>query len=191
MRTIVGWWAIALVAGLLWGAAALSAEPPPYAVGPGDVLDITIYAGGEKQDQITSTVAEDGAITMPLIGEVAVGGMTVPETAEKLRLALARGYYRDPQVIVTVKEYGGQIYVLGEVKHPGIYPFHDGLTILSACALAGGFSDFAAPQRARVTRVVGGKPTPISINLIQVKQGRGEDMRLLSGDRIELPRRRF
>jgi polysaccharide export outer membrane protein len=173
------------------GPGRLEAQPAPYAVGPGDVLQITIYAGGDKQEEFTDTVSPAGTINCPLVGEVRAGGMTPPKIAERLRERLARDYYRDPQVLVSLKEYGGQIHILGEVRRPGLYPFRAGLTALSACALAGGFGDFAAAQRARVTRSVDGRSKVFEVNLIRVKQGKAEDLPLACGDRIDVPRRRF
>ena len=61
-----------------------------------------------------------------------------------LRAMLARDFFVDPQVLVSVKEHGGQVYVTGEVKQPGMYGVRDGLTVLHACLLAGGFTDFAS-----------------------------------------------
>ena len=85
---------------------------------------------------------------------------------------------------MAVKEYGGKVYVLGEVKHPGIYPVNEGLTALGACAVAGGLSDFAAPRRARVTRTRDGKRELLLVDLVRVRQGKAEDpaSRLSIGD---------
>jgi len=94
-------------------------------------------------------------------------------------------------VLVSVKEHGARIYVLGEVKHPGVYLLTDGPTLLSACALAGGFTDFAAPQRAKLARSDGGKLTYITVDLMKAKRGKAQDVRLRSGDRLEIPRRLF
>jgi len=97
----------------------------------------------------------------------------------------------DPQVLISVKEYGGRICLLGELKRPGIYPLSDRLTVLSALALAGGLTDFASQRKLKLTQVEVGKARVPSIDLDRVKKGKAEDLQLRSGDRIEVPRRGF
>jgi polysaccharide export outer membrane protein len=80
-----------------------------------------------------------------------------------------------------------KIYVGGEVKRPGLFDFQPGLTALSACIMAGGFTKFAAPNRTRVIRHQGDEKVIIKINLNDVKNGKIADVKLLSGDRIQVP----
>jgi protein involved in polysaccharide export with SLBB domain len=157
----------------------------------GDVLQITVFAGGEKQDDFSATVVATGTITCPLLGETKVAGLTTEEIAKQLRALLARDYFVDPQVMVTVKEHGGQVFVTGEVKQPGAYGVRDGLTVLHACLLAGGFTDYASLRAVRLTRVVDGQPRTAMIDVVKVRQGKQPDPLLASGDRLEIPRRRF
>lgn len=183
--------AAALALGLLAAPGTRSSAVTAYAVGPGDALEIVFYAGGGKQEDFVQTVREEGTITCPLLGDVPVAGLSVTAIALALEEVLARDYFVDPQVLVNVKTYGGRIYVLGEVKQPGIYPIQVAPTALSACVLAGGFTDFAAPRHVRITRNQGGRTERIEVDLVRVKQGRAEDPALVSGDRVDIPRRRF
>ena len=80
-----------------------------------------------------------------------------------------------------------KIYVGGEVKKPGLFDFQPGLTALSACIMAGGFTKFAAPNRTRVIRHQGDKKVVIKINLNNVKKGKIADVKLQPGDRIQVP----
>jgi polysaccharide export outer membrane protein len=168
-------------------------DPPAdsYTVGPGDGLQVSIFAGGEKQEDFSVTITEAGMITCPLIGDLPVAGLTVPEVARRMKQKLDGDYYVHPDVIVQVTEYAGKIYVLGEVRHPGVYPIRQGLTALTACGLAGGFTDFAAPGRARLVRLREGKSSRLMIDLNRIGKGRGEDVVLLTGDRLEIPQRWF
>jgi polysaccharide export outer membrane protein len=168
-----------------------AAEPPASPVVVGDILEITVFAGGEKQEEFTSTVASSGTITCPLLGETKVAGLTTDEISKQLRALLARDYFVDPQVLVSVKEHGGQVYVTGEVKQPGAYGIRDGLTVLHACLLAGGFTDFASLRQVKLTRVVDGQPRTAVIDVVKVRQGKQSDPPVASGDRLEIPRRRF
>ena len=80
-----------------------------------------------------------------------------------------------------------KIYVEGEVKSPGAFDFHHGMTALNACIMAGGFNNFAAPNRTRIIREKDNKREIIKINLNQVKDGKIEDIELQPGDRIHVP----
>jgi len=175
---------------LPWGPAA-RAQNAVYAVAPGDVLDVTVYAGGDKQDEFDLEVQASGTVACPMAGEMKLEGMTVGAIASRIREILARDFYVNPEVVVSVKEYGGRVYVLGEVKNAGAYSLQVAPTALSACVLAGGFTDFAAPRNGRVTRLQEGKPRVIDIDLVKVRQGKSSDVTLMAGDRIEVPRRHF
>jgi protein involved in polysaccharide export with SLBB domain len=172
-------------------STAVRAQSASYTVAPGDVLSIAIYAGGDKQDEFELEVQSSGIVACPMAGELKLEGLTVAEIAWRIREILARDYYVDPEVITSIKQYGGRVYVLGEVKNAGVYSLQVAPTALSACVLAGGFTDFAAPRHGRITRLQEGKPRVIEIDLVKVRQGRSRDMTLMPGDRIEVPRRRF
>jgi len=80
-----------------------------------------------------------------------------------------------------------KIYVGGEVKNPGIFSFQPGLTAIRACLLAGGFTDYAAPNRTQIIRRQGDEQVIIKINLDAVRKGKVVDVALQPGDRIEVP----
>jgi protein involved in polysaccharide export with SLBB domain len=183
--------ALMTLVALLAGAPEVRPQPTSDTADPGDILQITIYAGGEKQEDFTATVSPERTITCPLIGVWKLGDTGTAEIAAKLGEALAQGYYLDPQVLVSVKEHGAKIFVLGEVKKPGVFALHDGPTALSACVLAGGFTDFASARRVKITRLVDGKPKLIQVDLIRVQRGKAHDLPLRDGDRIEVPQRWF
>ena len=181
--------AIALMTSLGWMTAG--AETDPYHLGPGDLLQITVYAGGEKQVDFTGHISALGTITSPLLGEIKVAGFTTYEVERSMRDSLAQDFFVDPQVMVSVKEYGGLVFVMGAVKRPGAYGLQERMTVLGACLLAEGFTDFASPRRVKVTRVMNGQQKTFEIDLIKVRQGKKDDLPLMRGDRIDVPRRRF
>ena len=187
--TTVGMFVIAALVGLALVTPARANDP--YVMGPGDLLSITVYAGGEKQVDFTGYISALGTITSPLLGEIKVSGMTTYELERSMRDTLAKDFYVDPQVMVTIKEYGGQVFIMGEVRKPGAYGLLERMTVLSACLQAEGFTDFAAPGRTKVTRLVNGQQKRFKIDLVKVREGKKEDMPLQRGDRIEVPRRRF
>lgn len=121
-----------------------------YTIRERDVLKITVY---EHPDlSLNLRVASDGTITFPLIGTLKVSGLTEKEVQEKIRALLADGYIVNPQVSVIVEEYKDFIYVTGEVKKPGAYQYEEGMNVLKAVTLAGGFTDKASKRRIRVIR---------------------------------------
>lgn len=162
-----------------------------YPLGPGDLLDVAFYAGGEKQETFAAQVSALGTITSPLVGELSVGGLTAAEVSDKLTVLLARDFFVNPQVLVSVREHAKKVFVGGEVKSPGAYSIKDGMTVLNACILAGGFTDYAALNRVTVTRTVGKQTRIIKLDLKEVQKGKVSDLALETGDRIDVPHRVF
>lgn len=124
-----------------------SAAPPQkdYAVGAGDVLDIVVI--GNEELTRTSTVQPSGTITLPLLGEVPVAGLTVPEIQKKLTTLLERDYLVNPQVEVRVREYQSQfVIVLGEINSPGRKPLRGKTRLIDLLVDAGGFKPTASGE---------------------------------------------
>jgi polysaccharide export outer membrane protein len=108
-----------------------------YQIGRQDLLEISVF-GVEELSQ-TARVADDGAITMPLLGRLAVAGLTKSELEGLIARLLEDGYVRDPQVTVFVKEYESKrVAVTGAVKRPGAYEMLGRKTLLEMISMAGG-----------------------------------------------------
>lgn len=121
-----------------------------YTIRERDVLKISVY---DHPDLTMSVrVASDGTITYPLIGTLYVKGLNEKEVQEKIRDLLADGFIVNPQVSVLVEEYKDFVYVTGEVKKPGAYQYEDGMNVLKAVTLAGGFTEKAAKGRIKIMR---------------------------------------
>ena len=184
--------ALAMVLGLgLATTRGLADSSSTYQVGPGDVLQVVFYAGAEKQEDFSGTVSAVGTLTSPLLGEIRAGGLTIHEISRMMTELLARDFFVNPQVLVNVKEYGGQVWVVGAVKSPGPYPYSEGLSALRACLLAGGFTDYASLRKVKVARVSAGRSRVTRVDLARVMQGKADDPPLQRSDRIEVPQRRF
>lgn len=114
------------------------ASAPDYEVGPGDVLEVTVF-GNDDLSRIP-TVQTNGAVSLPLLGEVQVAGLTVAEVQRKITNLLAKDYLVNPQVEVKVKEYQSQyISVVGEVNSPGRKPIRGRMRLIDALIESGGF----------------------------------------------------
>jgi len=175
--------------------STLEAQTEGYRLRPEDVIELSIFAGGEIQANVILTVSPEGTIACPFLGDIKAEGLTIGELMEKIRKPLSKDYFVNPQVIISIKEYRGpewSIYVLGHVKRPGAYDYREGLTALDAIILAGGFAEFAAPNRTTITRrEKNGKIKVIKINLNKVRQGKAKDVILRPGDRIDVPESRL
>lgn len=118
-------------------------EDPPsaYAIGPGDVLEISVW----KNPDLTSTVPvrPDGRISVPLLGDVQAAGMT-PLALKQTLTDGYKEYVTAPGVSVVVKEiHSRKIYVTGEVATPGVYDLQPRAKLMQALALAGGLTPYA------------------------------------------------
>lgn len=142
------------------------ASAQDYRLGAGDHVRIITY--DESQLSNTFTVGLDGKISFPLLGNVAASGLTTSQLAATISTDLKTGgYISAPSVSAQVTEYR-PISVLGEVNHPGQYPYQPGMTMLDAVALAGGFTYRAAsgsatdwrPQGQNSGNAVEGELTP-------------------------------
>ncbi len=282
-------------------SVAQTVDDTGYRLGPGDVVKISILAGGEEQVSKAMVVGDNGGVTVPFIGKIQAAGLTLGELEKQIAVPLGRDYFVNPQIHLQIEEYhslqffisgtvkdpgvysldfiptlmdliakaGGvteergnlayvlrgvkdpvqmqadtgmsdekltqtiaeartkpitvdlqrlldegdmtenirlqtgdtvyippgtkldqattKIYVQGRVKRPGVFDYQPGITALAACILAGGFDEYAAPNRARVIRHTGGERNVITINLKKVQTGDEPDLPLQPGDRIHIP----
>ena len=119
-------------------AAAAPGTEGDYEVGAGDVLEINVF-GNDDLSRVP-TVQTNGAVSLPLLGEVQVSGLTIAEVKRKVTNLLAKDYLINPQVEVKVKEYQSQyISVVGEVNNPGRKPIRGRMRLLDALIESGGF----------------------------------------------------
>ncbi len=140
------------------------ARSQDYILGPRDLLKITVYDHKDLETQVR--VSEDGKITFPLLGEVQAAGLTVQGLERKITKMLAAGYIVNPHVGVFVEEFRVVVYVTGEVRKPGSYPYEDGMTVIKAVSLAGGLTEKAADGKMTVTRKEPGqKETALQIGM--------------------------
>ena len=119
------------------GAPATVIPSKGYVLAPGDKLRISVFNETEMSREYE--VDSAGQVTLALIGAVQASGKTPSELQEGLREALGKGYLRNPKVSVEVSSYR-PFYVIGEVTKAGEYPFKNGLNVISAVAVAGGYS---------------------------------------------------
>lgn len=132
-------------------ASRVSPVPPDsYVIGIGDGLDINVWKEGELSRQVA--VRPDGIITLPLVGEIKVVGLTPVQLQDQLTAALTK-VVSDPQVTVSVIGVNSLSFnIMGNVYKPGYYPLTRPVTVLDAIALSGGFRDFAKDKKIYILR---------------------------------------
>lgn len=117
--------------------AGAPAQSMDYLLGPADKVRVTVY--GEPSLSGEFFVTGSGLMSLPLIGEIKAGGMTVGQFQQAVQAALSDGYLKEPRVSAEVLTFR-PFYILGEVEKPGTYPYTSGLTVLNAVATASGFT---------------------------------------------------
>ena len=150
-----------------------------YLLGAGDTLRITVF--GEADLSGTFKISDNGALVMPLVGQVSAQGLSVAELQKRLVAQLNVKAVKSPDVTIQVEEYR-PFFILGEVKNPGSYPYVPEMTVLTAVAIAGGFTFRAAEDEVSVTRKHNGAP---------VEARATRDARVLPGDVVYVFERHF
>ncbi len=165
-----------------------SALQSEYRVGVEDILYISVWQNEDLNEVLG--VRPDGKISVPLIGDVFVAGLTIPEIDEEITNRL-KEFIRFPEVSVSLRKLGGsKVIVLGQVRAPGVYMITGEKTILEVIAIAGGFTNDAVSNSIVLVR--GGLEKPQARRLNLKKTLRGADFKdnipLQSEDIIYVPK---
>ncbi len=118
-------------------APARLGTDPAYRLGTGDKVRVIVY--GEDDLGGEFDVDSSGLVRLPMIGPTQAGGLTVRDFEAAVAARLADGYLRDPRVSAEVTTYR-PFYIIGEVNKPGEYAYVNGMNVVTAVALAGGFT---------------------------------------------------
>jgi polysaccharide export outer membrane protein len=153
-----------------------------YRVGPQDLIEVRVFQVPDLSR--TVRVNSAGQISLPLIGELHAGGLTIQELERAIGKKLEAKYLQNPQVTAFVKEYTSQrVTVEGAVKKPGIYPLSGRTSLLQAIAMAEGLESLADLRGIVIFRQVEGKKMGAVFDLKAIRAGNAEDP-LVYGDDI-------
>ena len=157
------------------GETAAACQDDGYRLGTGDQLRITLFG----QEDISREVEVDsaGRITLPLIGDILVIGRTLKDVEKMIVEALTLEYFRNPVVSIEILEYR-PFFIIGEVANPGSYPYVGKMTVITAVAMAGGFTYRAVQDEFLISR--NGQQIPA-----------GKETCVFPGDVIEVRERFF
>jgi polysaccharide biosynthesis/export protein len=162
-------------------------DPSVYRIGVEDELQISVWHEAELSMPVQ--VRPDGMITLPLINDVPVVGMTTKELQTALTEKLS-AFVNEPQVTVIVKGIKSRkVFLVGQVPKPGPYMLVGKKTVLQLILEAGGLSPFAKSGSIFIVRKVNGKETRLKFNYKKAVSGKdeGEDVELFPGDMIVVP----
>jgi polysaccharide biosynthesis/export protein len=177
----------ALLAGTALLAVALSGAA--QTLGPGDSIRITVFQNPDLS--VEARLSETGAISYPLLGEVALAGQTPAAAGERIAALLRSGkFLRDPQVSVTLVQLRSrQVSVLGQVARPGRYPLEEGNAKLTdLLALAGGIAPGGA-DTVTLSGTRGGEPVQLQIDVPALIGGSPAKIpEVQPGDTVYVPR---
>jgi len=161
--------------------------PGEYKVGPDDVLDIAVWNNATVSRAVP--VRPDGKISLPLLNDVPVAGLTPMQLRDVLTKKLAE-FMPSPEVSVIVREVRSfNISVVGEIRNPGRYELKGRTTVLDALARAGPFNDFASRGRIFVLRPngVAVKRIPFNYGKVIAADAEHENFVLQPGDIVVVP----
>lgn len=163
-----------------------------YKVGPNDLLEVEVLNLEKQRESGKRTVRVNAAgyITLPLVGAVAVAGLTQQEAETHIANLYGEKYLQDPQVSVFIKEFTTErITVDGAVTKPGIYPLVGQMTLLRALALAGGFGQIANSSEVMLFRQgENGQRQVARFNVDKIRAGREPDPQIRGDDLIVVQR---
>lgn len=170
----------ATIAFTVCGAVPSFASDASYSLGSGDTIRITVFGEDDLSGQYE--IDGSGIVAFPLIGEVQAAGGTARDLEQAITSKLTDGYLTNPTVNVEILTYR-PFFILGEVKRPGSYAYKNGLNVLNAVAMAGGYTYRAKSSVWVITR--SGDKT---YQETEVNDG---DFRVQPGDTIFIPERFF
>ncbi len=179
--------AILAAAGSAW---AQDKAASAYRIGPKDLIEIKVFEVPELN--IERRVSEEGAINLPLIGDVPVQGLTDAELADRLKAMLESRYVQRASVAVQIREFRSKpISVIGAVKQPGNLAFSGRWTLLEALSAAGGLSEEHADKIYVLRRADNGLSDQITVNVddLMVRGDADANIPIFANDLINVPAR--
>lgn len=160
--------------------------PAGYVLSPNDQIAVEVF--GEDDLRTNARLNGEGNLSLPLLGSVHLAGLTLTQAAARLTEMYGKDYLVSPRVNVTLVGYGKRRFtMLGQVNRPGSYEMPEGspngIDLLEAVALAGGYTRIAAPERISVRRQTTNREEVLRVNAKRVAKG-GPAFHVLPGDTI-------
>ena len=162
--------------------------PEDYQIGAGDVLQINVWR--EPEASVPSTVVRpDGKISLPLISDAAVAGLTPKQAEVMLSQELGRLITGAYVTVVVTAINSKKVYLVGAVKTEGSLAYTYRMSVLQAISESGGLTDYAKRKKIYVLRTQDGRQVRLPFNFDAVIKGQRAEMNiaLLPGDTVVIP----
>ena len=162
--------------------------PSGYILSANDQVAVEVF--GEEDLRTNGRLNGEGNLSVPLLGSVHLGGLTLTQAAARLTDLYGRDYLVNPRVNVMLVGYAKRRFtMLGQINRPGSYDMPDGspegIDLLEAIAMAGGYTRIAAPERVSVRRhSSSGKDEIIRVDAKRLARGDRGNFTVLPGDAI-------
>lgn len=159
-----------------------------YKIGPKDLLEISVFGLNELNK--TVRVSEEGKISLPLLGEVEVEGLSKTEIERKISQLLEEKYLQNPQVTIFIREYlSKKVSLLGAIRKPGSYELLGRQTLLQIISQAGGLTPDAANEIIVIRQLQDGSSISLKISIedLILKGDAKLNIPLLPDDIINIP----
>ena len=184
--------ALGLAASLYAFSPVSAQEVTDYIMCPGDVLQVVVYGHEDLSTMAGNTqnspyvVRPDGRVSFPLIGDVETTGKTVTQFREEITSRFSK-YIIEPQITVNVVKLGTtRVYVLGEIKRPGLYELEKSHRVIDALAKAEGFTEKSAKKNIFLVRAGSTEVEKLNVNDFLTKADQKANLVLNEGDCLYL-----
>jgi protein involved in polysaccharide export with SLBB domain len=137
------------------GSIPTLSAPTGYILSPNDQVAVEVF--GEDELRTSGRLNGEGNLSVPLLGSIHIAGLTLGQAASRLTDLYGRDYLVNPKVNVMLIGYAKRRFtMLGQINRPGSYEMPDGspegIELLEAIAMAGGYTRIAAPEKVSVKR---------------------------------------
>ena len=161
--------------------------PAGYVLSPTDQVAVEVF--GEDDLRTSGRLNPEGNLSVPLLGSIHLAGLTLTQAVSKLTELYSRDYLVNPKINVTLLSYARRRFsILGQVDHPGIIEMPEsspeGIDLLEAIAMAGGYTRIASPERITVRRQNASGDQIFKVNAKRFTKGKGGGFLVEPGDTI-------
>jgi polysaccharide export outer membrane protein len=166
-----------------------ASAPAGYILSPSDQVSVEVF--GEDDLRTNGRLNPEGNLSVPLLGSIHLAGLTLTQAVSKLTELYSRDYLVNPKINVMLLGYARRRFsILGQVNRPGSLEMPDnspeGIDILEAIALAGGYTRIASPERITVRRQSANGDQIFKVNAKRFTKGKGGGFLIEPGDTINV-----
>ncbi len=175
-------------ASLLVAGNPTAAQAKAFLLGPGDVLEISVWKDQDLTRQVI--VQPDGFVSFPLIGQVMAAGRTIPQVQAEISKRLQEFIASPTVTVLPLKIESYKIYVVGKVNKPGMFVVLPTVNVMQALSMAGGTTPFAKLGSISILRNgPDGRQERLKFDYKAVAKGKNlkQNIELMSGDVVVVP----